>query len=254
MSSELDLLIKRISERMTVMRWSERQTMREAGVGEHALRNIEKGHAPKPATLTKLAQALKVPPSYFLLAASQEEGKPGTLRTETIFVRGAVQAGVWVEAIEWGPADWMEISAPVDPRLGKGVERFGLLLKGSSMNRIYPPGSILICARYYDLPRGPKTGDEVVVLRRSAQLGGFEATVKEYELDGQGRHVLWPRSYDPEFQTPIIIPGGEAPVASPSGSFDSADFDHHAFHQAGEPEVLIVARVLTAIIDRAADL
>jgi transcriptional regulator with XRE-family HTH domain len=250
----LEKLIRRIEERMKVMRWSERETMRQAGVGETSIRNIRSGHAPKPATLTRLAHALKVPPSYFLLAAAPEEGRPGVLRMETIFVRGAVQAGVWVEALEWEPAEWMEVSAPIDPRLPKGTERFGLLLRGTSMNRIYPPGSILICARYYDLPRGPKTGDEVIVLRRSKQLGSFEATCKEYQLDDLGRHVLWPRSHDPEFQAPIIIPGGEVPVASPTGSADGIDFDHVAFHQAGEPDVLITARVISAVMDRAPDL
>ena len=250
----LELLIRRISERMSVMRWSERQTMREAGVGEHALRNIEKGHAPKPATLIKLAHALKVPPSYFLLAAAQEEGRMGTLQMETIFVRGAVQAGVWTEALEWDPADWMEVSAPIDPRLPAGTERFGLLARGTSMNRLFPPGSIVICARYYDLPHGPKSGDKVVVLRRSAKLGGFEATVKEYELASDGRHILWPRSSDPAFQQPIIIPSEEAPVASVKDGLAQPDFDHRSFHEAGEPDVLITARVLTAIVDQAPDL
>ncbi|WP_338661754.1 S24 family peptidase [Pararoseomonas sp. SCSIO 73927] len=254
MENELEMLIRRIRERMDVMGWSERETMRQAGVNEHALRNIQKGHSPRPQTLAKLASALKVPPSYFLLAAAPQDGRPGVLQMETVFVKGAVQAGVWTDALEWDPGDWIEIQAPTDPRLPKGAERFGLLVRGRSMDRVYPPGSMLICVRYYDLLRGPKTGDDVIVMRRSVQLGGFEATVKEYQMDEEGRHVLWPRSTDPAFQAPIVIPQGAAPVASPNGSFATQDWDHAAFHQAGEPDVLITSRVISVLMDRATDL
>ncbi|MCG8694342.1 MAG: S24 family peptidase [Minwuiales bacterium] len=122
---------------------------------------------------------------------------------EPIYVRGAVQAGTWREALEWPRDDWYPIAVPPDDPYG-GLARFGLSVRGPSMNAVYPDGATLICVRFADLGRGPETGDRVICQRHNPN-GMIEATVKEFVID-DGIAWLWPRSYHPEHQTPIRLP------------------------------------------------
>lgn len=240
-----DLLLSRIDERLKALGLSERRACDLAGVGVNSIRHLRppREHAPKPATLAKLATVLGVPPAYLLDAAAEVPVGPGGVTMETVFVRGAVQGGEWRDAIEWPPSDWFTVQMPADPRLGS-VTRFGLVVRGTSMDRLYPEGTIVLVVRFHDIGRPPRTGDRVVVLRRSTATGDFEATLKEYELDAQGRHVLWPRSSDPEFQAPFILPPGEPPVADGGAQLPPTVFGGSPAHMAGEADVLISALVV----------
>jgi hypothetical protein len=80
------------------------------------------------------------------------------------------------------------------------------------MNRLYPNGSVIVCVRFADIGRGPSPGERVVCLRRSAD-GQFEATVKEFDQDTNGRRLLWPRSDHPDFQAPLLLPAGPLPIS-----------------------------------------
>jgi repressor LexA len=125
------------------------------------------------------------------------------VHVSSIPVVGAVQAGQWVEAVEWDQDEWYEIAIPPDPRY-PNQRRFGLEVRGPSMNELYPEGSVVVCLRLYELGREPKSGERVVVERRRAD-GCVEATVKEFRQDGEGVW-LWPRSTHPAFQQPVPFP------------------------------------------------
>ena len=59
----------------------------------------------------------------------------------------------------------------------------------------------------------------VIVQRRNAD-GLFEATLKEYVVDEHGKKWLWPRSYDPEHQSPVQYKGGnEVTITGVMASF-----------------------------------
>ncbi len=125
-----------------------------------------------------------------------------------ILTRGAVQAGSWIEALEWNAAEWRPVpGAAPDPRFPQ-AEHFGLEVRGSSMNRLYPDGSVIVCVRFSDIQQSPRSGQRVVVQRRS-ETGLVEATVKELRVDGRGRSWLWPLSDDPAHQTPLAVDDGE---------------------------------------------
>lgn len=215
---------------------SERKIMLKAGLDLSTFRRLRsRGQKPGAEVVAKLEAALDLPKNHLMDALTQgidrQQGPSLTpVELQVISVRGAVQAGVWHEALEWHPEDWFNITVPRDGRF-PGVPRFGLVVRGDSMNRLYPDGTITECVRFGDLARLPKQGERVVVLRRSNE--GFEATLKEYEHDSNGRHILWPRSYNPEFQSPIILEG-ELPV-------NGNGWDHHA---AGEPDLVISALVI----------
>lgn len=106
-----------------------------------------------------------------------------------LFVKGAVQAGVFKEAWEVDPDEWemfvgrADVPAPIQ-------RRFGLRVVGDSMNLIYPPGTIIECVSYAGENVIP-SGKRVVAIRERVD-GTVEATVKELVRDEAGVEWLVP--------------------------------------------------------------
>lgn len=127
---------------------------------------------------------------------------------EEIEVVGAVQAGHWIEAVEFDPDERQVIRVPFDPRYA-GLRKIGLRVIGNSMNRVYPPGSTLIVVEFIHLGRDARPGERVIVRRRRPD-SLVEVTVKEFVIDNE-RKLLWPRSTNPAYQTalPLDDPGSE---------------------------------------------
>lgn len=119
---------------------------------------------------------------------------------EEIEVVGAVQGGVWAEALEKMPEDRYTVSILRDPTTAK-LNKFGLEVEGSSMNRAYLAGSVVICVPVHALSEPPTHGDHVIVYREREGLA--EATIKEMRITEDGSIWLFPDSSDPMFQTPI---------------------------------------------------
>lgn len=116
-----------------------------------------------------------------------------------IMVRGAVEAGMWRDAIEWPQSEWYQAPVSGNPEYPR-ARQFGLEVRGPSMNLIYPSGTILVCVPVEDFHH-PITPPKRVIAVRWA-INGVEATVKELRQDERGAYWLWPRSDDPRFQTP----------------------------------------------------
>jgi SOS-response transcriptional repressor LexA len=128
---------------------------------------------------------------------------------KAVHVIGDVQGGHFREALEWPPEDQYDVMVEVDP-VSSRYPLFGLKVIGPSMNREFPEGSVAICVRCVNLPEGYqiRPGQFVVVLRRNHHgPDEFEATIKQFDIDRQGRAWLWPRSDHPEFQEPIPAHG-----------------------------------------------
>jgi SOS-response transcriptional repressor LexA len=169
--------------------------------------------------VARMAAYLEWPESVLLAhidpnarAAPQRVGSPLGLPTlRLVKVIGAVQAGDWREAIEWPDDEQSYVYANVDPYF-VGMTIFALQVRGSSMNRLYPEGTVLICASTVELPQGFvfESGDKVIVRRRD-RSGLYEATVKEYVVQPDGTVFLWPRSDDPNHQQPWALPNGAEP-------------------------------------------
>lgn len=152
----------------------------------------------EPKITRKEVMALAIPPDI-----------PNAIATFDIRVIGAVQAGEWLEALEWSDED--QWSLPL-PDLGWEKKRmFALEVRGPSMNKIYPERSVIVCQEIYDLGREPEDGERVVVRRKNAN-GLIEATVKTYRIDGSGKVWLWPESTDPAYQAPISVEGEEVEI------------------------------------------
>lgn len=126
---------------------------------------------------------------------------PTSAPLQTAIVKGAVQAGAWAQSLEWPPDEWYSVSIPKHPLYGR-FPAHGLEVRGPSMDRLYPAGSVVIVVGFLDLERQPES-DENVIVRRRDRHGLYESTVKTFRPDTAGRPWLWPQSNDPEHQTPI---------------------------------------------------
>lgn len=192
-----------IEERMNALGTTAKRLAKDAGVGETYVRDILTGRSldPKTGKLTQIAAAL---------GCKLEDLLPRKVAVQPIYttqieVRGEVQAGVWREAIEWPTADWYAITVPIDMAY-QGFHRYGLKVCGQSMNKVFPEGSVVVVINFGDLGRVPQTGDFVVAIQRCSRTDQFEATVKAVQIKDDGVVILWPQSWDPAFQTPVVLP------------------------------------------------
>jgi SOS-response transcriptional repressor LexA len=118
-----------------------------------------------------------------------------SLTDSAVRVLGAVEAGVFREAFEIPVED--QETLPI------GVERYGpdafaLEVRGDSMDKRFPDGSLIIC-RPFD-PETEKLPDHkfVVAMRRDGRTDQVEATVKRLvRLASGGAYVLIPESNNP---------------------------------------------------------
>ncbi len=169
--------------------------------------------------MQRLAMALDIAPAELLPLDQQPAIEAGVEPVASPFinleVRGDVQAGAWSEIHERPSDDWEVV--PV-PRPDGHRRHIGLRVRGASMNLEYPEGTILVCVPFADYNHRVSTGDHVIVRRRHPETGLFESTVKELRLDDRRRSWLWPRSTDPEHQTPLRWPRTPAELADCAGA------------------------------------
>lgn len=142
----------------------------------------------------------KLPPRRAAQPAAEVD-RTAPMRFVSIPVVGEVQAGAWRESIEWDADDQYPVAIPAPNHGSDGSMMRGYVVKGKSMNVLYPEGTIVFVIPTIANRLKPKSGDRVLVSRKNAD-GLYEATLKEYVVEG-GRKWLWPRSTDPEFQSPI---------------------------------------------------
>lgn len=126
--------------------------------------------------------------------------KPEPPSPTSMYVTGAVEAGVFVEAVQWDEDQWYAIDVPI-PACFRSTAK-ALEVRGQSMNLVYTDGSIVMYNEVLDF-REPKSGDKVIVYRHM-DGGEIEATVKQYIVE-DGEAWLWPRSSHPDHQQPLKL-------------------------------------------------
>lgn len=165
----------------------------------------ETGSVPEGLAIAALAKYAGVSVEDFLGGESLEQSSASQSSPpiHKIRVIGAVSAGIWRERVHWLEDEVyeMEVGPPPYP----GIERFGLVVEGFSMDKLFPPGTELDCLRipFNGSGLAPKPGDLVIVERRKGDL--CETTCKRLAIDDAGDYVLLAESTKPEFQEPIHI-------------------------------------------------
>jgi len=145
----------------------------------------------------RYGRAFKVNPGWLLALDTLQPANGGHADEEEIEVVGTVAAGVWQEQAK--QFDGYKIKVPPSP-IG-GAERFAVEVRGRSMDKTLPPGSILECIKTLaSVP--PRDGDLVIVERTAHDL--TELTCKRLHVQGD-QWVLRAESTLPEFATDIVI-------------------------------------------------
>lgn len=172
---------------------------KQIGVDQSTVSKYERGVLePPPEPNIKLAELAGMPLGEWM---GVEPVSEADVRAKTIMVVGELCAGQWREAIRWDHDDQYPVPALLDPSL-PGYPLEGYVVRGTSMNRIYPDGSIVYAVATISNGLHPVNGDHVLVSRRNKR-GLYEASLKEYVVDADGSKWLWPRSSDPEHQAPL---------------------------------------------------
>lgn len=208
-----EVIRDRIQARLDALAITPRAASISAGMSPDAIRGIFRNadSSPTVETLTKLAGALKTTPEWLAFGVDEDIAKAQeeTAKQEPAFlpVIGEVAAGRWLEADDHVDApEYDPVPVQPDSRWRK-EDQYGLLVRGTSLNRIALDGDILACVNAIAARYKPREDDLVIVeMRRNAGLLR-QRTAKRYMR--QGTHVeLWPDSDDPRWQKPIIIPHG----------------------------------------------
>lgn len=168
----------------------------------------------KTEDLKKYAKAFKVPVEWLTFGTSQKRdrnestlsvsGQNDALQkppfTHNVKVLGVVEAGAWREMHEDE-----EVKGIIDCDLPeyRHIDLFAHRVAGNSMNKVFAENGAVIYGSVADL--GLQDNDFVVVRRRNTS-GLYELTVKQLVEAGDGTDALWPRSTDPKWQTPLVLP------------------------------------------------
>ncbi|MXV43495.1 hypothetical protein GS501_00165 [Saccharibacter sp. 17.LH.SD] len=171
----------------------------------------------------------KPTPEYFAKHGIEWKGPPPvgkslrpvpTSKIRQIEVIGTVQAGMFTEAFEWEASERYLVITPIDDGYPASLRRYGLEVRGESMNKVFPSGSMVSVIDFYELGRPPETGDFVTVHRRDPYGSGFEVTIKALQVRDDGSICLWPQSTDPSFQQPFVIPAPDLDCPECAGAPD----------------------------------
>lgn len=219
MSPAQTTLAERLSTAMNTAGMSQSELARRIGSAPQTIQSLLSGQSKTSRHSAKIAAALNVralwletgegpmsllpQPSAAYPQGSTVSAISGTLSLSPTRVVGHVQAGLFQEALEWPRDQQWEVAIPIVPSYST-LPVVALEVRGPSMDALYPHGSIVVCVKFADLGRQPRTGERVIVHRTTAN-GLTEASVKEYRVDRDGQPRLWPRSTHPDFQAPLSL-------------------------------------------------
>lgn len=207
--SDKAVLFKRLADARDAAGLTQQQAADFLGINRDRYSKYE-GRSVIPVDFAvRIAERLGKPFEYFVRVDPVNEIFPTSPHTDIspfagtrpVMAVGAVQAGMFREALEWEPDRQERLAIPVDiPYSDKPLK--ALKVVGPSMNMWYPDGSYVVLVPTIHLPGGwlPATGQHVIAQRRN-EWGEFEATIKEIAYDGNDI-LLWPRSDHPDFQKP----------------------------------------------------
>lgn len=193
-------IARRTKALRTSLGLSQKELAKKIGVAQSSITRIEAGTTKSVshdiiAALAKLAGL-----TVEQYAGIPVPGEPDAPRA-MVRVVGELAAGEWKEALESPAYDQYEVPAP-SVRVLEDMPMEAFIVRGESMNRIYPDGSIVYVVRLSVLGRAPFPGEKVVVVRTDAD-GTVEGSLKVYRTDDKGKPWLWPDSDDPRYQAPL---------------------------------------------------
>lgn len=158
---------------------------------------------PKVDSIEALAIVLDTTPEWLAFGRGSEEIEgPAGPGSGGLPVLGEVAAGNWLDIEAGFDQDVIDrVPAPVHPGFPRDAQ-YGLIVRGTSINRIAQPGDVLQCLDIGKTGVEPKDDDVVIVERLRAQAGQKEVTAKRWRRRG---HLveLHPDSTDDRWKEPL---------------------------------------------------
>lgn len=150
------------------------------------------------------AEALQISELTGFPLPREEDGTSDGFRK--VEVAAPVQAGAWAESWEWDHDDRYAVMIPDYPEY-RQFKLFAAEARGTSMNRRYQEGTVLVFVDVNETGEAPIPGKRYIVERKRAS-GEAEHTVKLLHVDPEGKLWLMPESDDPRFQGAISFEEG----------------------------------------------
>jgi SOS-response transcriptional repressor LexA len=160
---------------------------------------------PSREAAKKYGAAYKVPWEWILEGGPM----PGRRRTGMIPTVGEVAAGQWLDVeIDVDRRDLEQFPITADPTYPFDAQ-YGLIVRGTSMNRFADNGEVLHCVDIIKASVEPAEDDVVIVERRRAQASQREVTAKRIRKRGRmivlapdSTEAKWkPIEFDPSHQS-----------------------------------------------------
>ncbi len=132
----------------------------------------------------------------------------GPITNEPLGILDTIQAGVWVEMDDVGQVAPPPSNVLPDPRYPR-ARQYISVVRGDSMNALgIVEGDWVHWVDAADIGYVPKSGD--IVRAERLRFGGHEreATLKQVEVTGPDAALLWPRSTNPRFKSPLELTAG----------------------------------------------
>jgi SOS-response transcriptional repressor LexA len=157
-------------------------------------------------TVAALAPVLNIPPETLAWGRNRRRALTKALAMP---VRGEVAAGLWLEIEGSDEAEFEGYAVPYHPDYPTEGQ-YGLIVRGTSINKEAQNGDILLCLDVGISGIEVRENDLVIVERRRAQAGVKEVTAKLYRKRGAIIELL-PHSDDPRWKDPIVLDPRKAP-------------------------------------------
>lgn len=202
----------KLDEIMTRIAMDNQELARLAGCKPVEIWRLRKGPQANGRKMTekwasRLAPLLKVSPSELLFDKIDTEIEITQIIHATLM--GEVAAGRWFEQSDFADEDPPLI--PIVPGKYPALTQFAFKVVGQSMDlKRIQNGDFVICVPYFEARTEIVDGDICVIERRNGHL--IERTCKEIKTVNGG-FQLWPRSSNPQYQTPIFVPNRRLPEA-----------------------------------------
>lgn len=187
-------IYERIYKARTDAKMTQGQLADAVGKTRAAVAQWESGIVrPRHATLIAIAKATGVSERWIVSGVTENQ--------TGLMVVGEVAGGLWREA----SLEFEAFGAPVapDPNYPPMAQRL-YRVRGNSVNKVVTDGEFIHCVDVAESGVFPEDGDLVVVAR--SEHGLTEYTAKRLHTQ-DGRKVLRPESFDPNWQDDIEITG-----------------------------------------------
>lgn len=200
----------RLDQRRKQLRWTQEQLAAEAGVPYETVKNIlgkNRSRNPRGVALTRLARAVDRAEAW-LLGETDEERAFGTAQpTETsdfLPIRFRTAAGVWRERDD-DAQEFLGEGPKPPPDAFSRFPQWWEIVEGDSINKIYPPGALILVIDAIALGYRPRDDDLVVIERR--RNGTKERTVKQVRVRGK-RLIVHGASTNKKYNTELDVTEG----------------------------------------------